>query len=289
MAMKSEILAMYQQQDFAARYKIAEQVTGPFAQALVDMSGVAEPTQKPLAIFDNACGTGIISSVLRQKVDTDYQKSWKLTCGDFSEAMVEFTKLAIEAEGWANAEAKIVNAQDTGLPSGEFTHVFAGFAFTTFPDPKAAVKECFRVLQPGGIVSSSTWQSTNWIEIAKTVVERMPPGDLRFPSVKEFLAIFNEGWDSESYVRSQFEQEGFEDVNTTTVDKYLSVTIPEFMELIRPILGAGMGKFWTQAQREEHEKDVIPAIRRYLEETYGADGLVPLEPVAVLATARKPW
>lgn len=118
---------MYKQQDFAARYKIAEQVTGPFAQALVDMSGVAESTKRPLAIFDNACGTGIISRALCQRVDTGTQKNWKLTCGDLSEDMVKFTRLAIEAEGWANAEAKLVNAQDTQLPSGEFTHVFAGF------------------------------------------------------------------------------------------------------------------------------------------------------------------
>lgn len=127
MAMKPEILEMYKQQDFAARYKIAEQVTGPFAEALVDMSGVVGSTKKPLVVFDNACGTGIISSVLRQKLDTETQKNWRLTCGDFSEAMVEFTKTMIEAESWTNAEAKLVNAQDTGLPSGAFTHIFAGF------------------------------------------------------------------------------------------------------------------------------------------------------------------
>ncbi|KAK1139294.1 hypothetical protein N8T08_001140 [Aspergillus melleus] len=288
MAMKPEIMAMYKQQDFAVRYKIAEKVTGPFAEALVDLSGVTESTKKPLVILDNACGTGIIARFLRQKVDGETQKSWRLTCGDFSEMMIEVTKVTIETEGWVNAEAKLVNAQDTGLPSGEFTHVFAGFAFTTFPDPIAAVKECFRVLQPGGIVGSSTWNSTNWIGITKAAIERMPPGSLTFPSPKEFLAIFNEGWDSESYVRSQFEQEGFEDVNTTTVTRYMSVTVSEFMQLVEPIVGAGTGKFWTQAQRNEHEKDVLPAIRRYLEETYGADGLVPLEPRAVLATARKP-
>lgn len=124
--------------------------------------------------------------------------------------------------------------------------------------------------------------------MAKAAIERMPPGNLSFPSPKEFLAIFNEGWDSESYVRIQFEQEGFEDVKTAAVAKYMQITIPEFMQLISPIIGAGTGKFWTQAQRNEHEKDVLPAIRRYLEETYGEDRLVPLEPVAVLATARKP-
>lgn len=116
----------------------------------------------------------------------------------------------------------------------------------------------------------------------------MPPGNLTFPSPKEFLAIFNEGWDSESYVRSLFEQEGFENVKTTAVHKYMSITIPEFMELIKPIISAGIGKSWTQTQRNEHEKDILPAIRRYLDETYGQDELVPLEPVAVLATARKP-
>jgi hypothetical protein len=33
----------------------------------------------------------------------------------------------MQAEGWNNAEAKIVNAQDTGLPSDHYTHVYTAF------------------------------------------------------------------------------------------------------------------------------------------------------------------
>jgi ubiquinone/menaquinone biosynthesis C-methylase UbiE len=73
--------------------------------------------------------------------------------------MVEYTKQRMQAEGWNNAEAKIVNAQDTGLPSDHYTHVYTAFAFNMFPDYKAALKECFRVLQAGGTLSTSTWKT----------------------------------------------------------------------------------------------------------------------------------
>lgn len=40
--------------------------------------------------------------------------------------MVSITKDRIEEEGWNNAEAKVVDAQQTGLPSTHYTHIFIG-------------------------------------------------------------------------------------------------------------------------------------------------------------------
>ncbi|KAA8650620.1 hypothetical protein EYZ11_002749 [Aspergillus tanneri] len=288
MSIKQNFMQMFAKQDFAALYSnIAETVTGPFAEALVDISGVAKFIQKPLAVFDNACGTGIVSKALHDMVDSQVQKDWQLTCGDFSNVMVEFTKKRIQNEEWPNAEAKVINAQDTGISTGYYTHIFVAFAFQSFPDPDAALKECFRVLQPGGLAASSTWQNNNWIGIVKSAIETLP-GNLPFPTAKEFFSMFNAGWDSESFVRSRYEKEGFEDVQTTVVIKHISMPVPTFLKFIQPVTFPVLGKIWTQGQRDAYEKDVLLAVKRYVEEEYGADGSVTLELETIVTTARKP-
>ena len=74
-----------------------------------------------------ACGIGAVSSVLNHTLQDEAKKTWKLTCGDLSEGMLETTKRRLQDEGWVNAETKIVNALDTGLPDGHYTHVFVAF------------------------------------------------------------------------------------------------------------------------------------------------------------------
>jgi ubiquinone/menaquinone biosynthesis C-methylase UbiE len=121
------IQKMFQTKDFVDRYKYTEKLTGLYAQTLVDYSGVANTSQKPLAILDNACGIGAVSSVLNRTLDDEAKKTWKLTCGDLSEGMLEYTKQRLEDERWVNAETKVVNALDTGLPDAHYTHVFVSF------------------------------------------------------------------------------------------------------------------------------------------------------------------
>jgi ubiquinone/menaquinone biosynthesis C-methylase UbiE len=118
---------MFQTKDFIDRYKYSEKLTGLYAQTLVEYSGVANPSQKPLVVLDNACGIGAVSSALNRTLDDEAKKTWKLTCGDLSEGMLEYTKQRLVDEGWVNAETKIVDALNTGLPDAHYTHVFVSF------------------------------------------------------------------------------------------------------------------------------------------------------------------
>jgi ubiquinone/menaquinone biosynthesis C-methylase UbiE len=128
---KAASLAMlekvFREKSFADQYTYGAKISELYAETLVDRSGIAKSHQRPLIIFDNACGTGSISSTLQRTLDKRNKRSLKLTCGDLSEGMVEYTKQRMQAEGWDNAEAKIVNAQDTGLPSDHYTHVYTAF------------------------------------------------------------------------------------------------------------------------------------------------------------------
>jgi ubiquinone/menaquinone biosynthesis C-methylase UbiE len=118
---------MFKAKEFTDRYKYTEKLTGLYAETLVEYSGVANPYQKQLVVLDNACGIGAVSSVLNRTLNDEAKRTWKLTCGDLSEGMLEYTKQRLEDEGWVNAETKIVNALDTGLPDAHYTHVFVSF------------------------------------------------------------------------------------------------------------------------------------------------------------------
>lgn len=131
MASKKELESMFNDDKFVKNYKTGEKVTGQFAQSLIDQSGMvmdanANP-EKPLVVLDNACGTGVVSSLLHQQLNEKVQENWHLTCGDISEAMLEYTRGRLQREGWQNTEVKIVDAQETGLPSAHYTHVITAF------------------------------------------------------------------------------------------------------------------------------------------------------------------
>ncbi|GFF87487.1 ubiquinone/menaquinone biosynthesis methyltransferase ubiE [Aspergillus udagawae] len=278
---------VFREKSFADQYTYGAKISELYAETLVDTSGIAKSHQRPLIILDNACGTGSISSTLQRTLDKRNKRNLKLTCGDLSEGMVEYTKQRMQAEGWDNAEAKVVNAQDTGLPSDHYTHVYTAFAFNMFPDYKAALQECFRVLQPGGTLATSTWQNANWCTIMKPVIATMP-GNLPYPTMEEINKMLNKGWDSESNVRVEFEDAGFTDVNVTTVAKQCLLPVQEFAEACKILLPYVLSKFWTQEQRGRYEAEVPEHLMGYLEKEYGKDGLAPMKGVAIIATGRKP-
>lgn len=114
------------------------------------------------------------------------------------------------------------------------------------------------------------------------------PWNVKFPTMKEFLALHNEGWDDEAFVKARFEEEGFEDVKVIAVQRETSLTVSEFMEIGEGMIPIVTGAFWTPEQREMYEAKAPVVIREYLEEKFGADGVVRMDPVAVLAVGRKP-
>jgi ubiquinone/menaquinone biosynthesis C-methylase UbiE len=118
--------SVFKTASFVKTYKLAEKATGPFAEALIDYTEITSYPSPPV-ILDNACGTGIVSSILNSKVSEQVRQRWELTAGDFSEAMVEYASNRGKEEGWLNTAVKVVDAQDTKLSTAQYTHVFATF------------------------------------------------------------------------------------------------------------------------------------------------------------------
>jgi ubiquinone/menaquinone biosynthesis C-methylase UbiE len=111
----------------AAQYLRCARASDSFATPLVEASGISTSPLQPLVIFDNACGTGVIGSTLYRTLPREKTRNWELLCGDMSPHMLACTEQRVKDEGWTNAETRIIDAQDTKLPSGRYTHVFAAF------------------------------------------------------------------------------------------------------------------------------------------------------------------
>jgi SAM-dependent methyltransferase len=124
---------LFESDSFVSQYKTGEKITGAFARTLIGQSGILTESKtksqpdRPLVVLDNACGTGVVSSILHHGLDEQVRKQWTLTCGDISEGMLKYTRARVEEEGWLNVEVKRVDAQETGLPSERFSYMFTAF------------------------------------------------------------------------------------------------------------------------------------------------------------------
>ncbi|KAL5337251.1 S-adenosyl-L-methionine-dependent methyltransferase [Aspergillus crustosus] len=271
---------------FAAQYRCLAGITDLFAKSLIDLSGIASSSLEPLVVFDNACGTGSVSSILYQTLDRAQTRDWQLTCGDMAQAMLSYTEQRVKDEGWPNTTTKIVDAQNTGLASAHYTHVFTAFAFNLFPDPAAALRECFRVLQPQGTLGISVWTQNNWFDLVRSAIVRLP-GNLPYPTQEEINAMYNRGWDLPDSVRAYLDKGGFHDVNVHTVKKRMSMSLDGVVEACLMPAPFILDRFWTQEQRDQYAGLVPGAIRSHVEEVFGKDGLGYLEADALIAVAKK--
>jgi ubiquinone/menaquinone biosynthesis C-methylase UbiE len=103
----------------------------------------------PRTILDVGCGTGQLAARLAERRDTT-----RLVGIDFSAGMLAHAaeRLRAARPNGAAAAVDFVRGDATRLPlrNGSFDAIVSSEAFHWFPDQDAALRECFRVLVPGG-------------------------------------------------------------------------------------------------------------------------------------------
>lgn len=142
----------------AARWaRAAEEEEAPGASAdaaawMVDVANIREGER----VLELACGAGRIGLQAASMVEPD----GAVLCSDFSEAMVEAVNDRIAHLGIANAEARVLDAQQLKLDEGEtFDLVLCRFGYMLMADPLRALTESARVLRPDGRLVLAVWGS----------------------------------------------------------------------------------------------------------------------------------
>jgi len=132
------------------------------------------PAKPPADVLELACGTGIATRPLRERLDP----SLRLVASDVSKAMLNFARnKLIECGGieWREADAASLPFDD-----GEFGAVVCAFGIMFVPDKRAAIREARRVLKKGGILLFTVWdriEHNRHVALTAGVMEDLFPGD----------------------------------------------------------------------------------------------------------------
>jgi ubiquinone/menaquinone biosynthesis C-methylase UbiE len=134
-------------------------------------------------VLELACGTGIVTRKLRERLDP----SVRLVASDISEAMLEYAKQKVQgAIEWRKADA-------ASLPfdKSAFGAVLCAFGVMFVPDKKAAFREARRVLREDGVFLFNVWDGLDanpHSRATNDVIEAMFPGDpeMKFRGPFEF-------------------------------------------------------------------------------------------------------
>lgn len=80
------------------------------ASPLLQQMGLGEGTTEPFALLDGACGSGVVTQEVQRTVPRAVLEGSSIVASDSSEALVDLVRTRVEAEGWVNTEAKVLDA-----------------------------------------------------------------------------------------------------------------------------------------------------------------------------------
>ena len=81
------------------------------------------------------------------------------------------------------------------------------------PDPQKCLSESKRVLKDGGVLTCSSWQGSQWIDLMNLLLKIRP--DVKMPKIPE-------DWVSADGIKGVLEKAGFRDVESQQVPTTLS-------------------------------------------------------------------
>lgn len=189
------------------------------------------PFARATSILDNGCGPGPITSRLIELHGSEIPDTVPFLAADFSEGMlkqVEASKAEALAAGnqtWSRVETKVVDATDMqGVADESKSHVLAGWVYFMTPDPQKCLTESLRVLQPGGLLACTAWESSEWIDLVDTIKDVKP--DMGMPRLPD-------NWKDAELLRKELEIAGFKEAQSERVPVTMEFekheTIVDFM------------------------------------------------------------
>eukprot|EP01121_Diplochlamys_sp_Union-15-3_P018320 TRINITY_DN6647_c0_g1_i1.p1 TRINITY_DN6647_c0_g1~~TRINITY_DN6647_c0_g1_i1.p1 ORF type:complete len:284 (-),score=45.01 TRINITY_DN6647_c0_g1_i1:35-886(-) len=269
-------------------YKVGERITEPPARILLEQSGIENEKGK-LVILDNACGTGVVTSLLFKILDEKVKESIEITCGDLAPNMVAVVKEKVESQKLKGVHCQTVDAQNTGLPDNHYTHIFTNFGIMMMPNPTAALNECFRILKPGGVCAFTTWQYVGWFDEVRSALNDNP----EFPPVPDIevwmKSLGNGDWHRVDFVKQVLSTHGFNDIKVNVISNNTVIHNPEeFADTFSVFLGHFLHTFWSESDCQKHKPNLRACLLNYTTKKYGAGKSFDIKMEAIVSTCRKP-
>jgi SAM-dependent methyltransferase len=142
-------------------------------------------TRPPGDVLEIACGTGIVTRRLRERLDSRL----RLVASDLSKSMLDYARQKLG--GMRGIEWREADAAALPFKDASFGAVVCAFGVMFVPDKKAVFREARRMLHEGGVWLFNVWdglEANAHSRATNDVIEAMFPGDpeLRFRGPFEF-------------------------------------------------------------------------------------------------------
>ncbi|KAL6866865.1 S-adenosyl-L-methionine-dependent methyltransferase [Trichoderma novae-zelandiae] len=277
------------EQDFI---RLSRGIMRLLVEPLVAHMGFDDTVTEPVVLLDSACGSGVLTQEVQAALSDEVLGRSSFTCADHAAGMVGLVKKRIVDEEWVNAEAKVLDAMDTGLPDSSFSHVGVALALHLTPDPDAVVKG--RILRPGGTFGASTFPESNaamfWIPDMRSALQSLP-FDAPLPDPMPMQMHRAGRWDDAAWVERHLARDlGLAEVSVReSAGAYGFESAEDFMATFRMMVPWMMKTFWSDEVREAHSEDEVRGLmRRHLEDKYGGGGWsISWRVITMTATVRK--
>jgi len=234
-------------------------------------------TRRPRKVLEIAAGTGIVSRQLLKALPIETS----LTVTDLNAPMLEYARNKSASPG-RNVEWRQADAQELPFPDESFDTVVCQFGVMFFPDKRRGLLEFNRVLEKGGVLIFSVWDSfdSNPVQsIAHSTIgtffQADPPDFYEVPC----------GMGNKVEVGGLVEDAGFKEIAIETVSLTGSSdsarSAAQGLVKGNPVINAIRDRGTTDVD------EIVLALARALEERFGAGPLhVPLR--AHVVSAIKP-
>ncbi|KAF6219725.1 hypothetical protein HO133_003550 [Letharia lupina] len=267
----------------AAAYAQVERVTTPPSQSLLNRVSAILPLNAPnTTAFDNGCGTGVLTTILKQQ-----NPNVPLLAADYSDGMVDILKRRVQAQKLEEVTARVVDGRNLqGIKDGSFTHTFSTFMVCLAPEPDKIVAEMHRVTKQGGVLGLAVWGdprfgpfSSPWEKACRRLISDYEPP-----------MIMPAEWTLAENVKAGLEKAGFGDVDVWVENvawRWDSVEALSgyYFEGGNPGNVKVLDSFKALGGKVDEAR---PIFERIIKEECGKeDGSVELRVPATLATARK--
>lgn len=146
--------------------------------------------------------------------------------------------------------------------------------------PLSRIKDCKRILKPGGIFGATTFPTSNssrfWFPDMRSAFASMPFNAPPLPDSLPMQLHDSGHWYDPEWIQKHLEAEtlGFEKVQVKVVPgKFRVGGAAEFVGMFGMMLPWLMKSFWSEEMREAHGvEEVKGLIEKHLEEKYGGEG-----------------